>query len=63
MNVYVRELARALGNTGIQVDIFTRDHPEADTAIQQISPSVRVIHLPGGTPDTGPSGVQDTSAF
>ena len=53
MNVYVRELARALGNAGIQVDIFTRDHPEADTAIQQISPSVRVIHLPGGTPDTG----------
>lgn len=53
MNVYVRELARALGSTGIQVDIFTRDHPEADTAIHQLSPSVRVIHLPGGTPDTG----------
>ncbi len=48
MNVYVRQLARALGDLGLEVDIFTRDHPEATNQIQQIAPGVRVVHLPGG---------------
>ena len=48
MNVYVRQLARALGNLGIQVDLFTRIHPETENIVEQISPMVRVIHLPGG---------------
>ena len=48
MNVYVRELARALGNLGIQVDLFTRIHPETKHTVEQISPMVRVVHLPGG---------------
>lgn len=48
MNVYVRELARALGNLGIQVDLFTRIHPETENTVEQISPMVRVVHLPGG---------------
>lgn len=49
MNVYVRELARELGNRGLPVDIFTRSQ---DPAIPRISTrlgnAVRVIHLPAG---------------
>ena len=48
MNVYVQQLARSLGNLGIEVDIFTRQHPEAVSEIEEISPGVRVVHLPGG---------------
>ena len=51
MNVYVRELARSLGNLGVKIDIFTRDHPGASRPIEDISPNVRVVHLPGGPPD------------
>jgi D-inositol-3-phosphate glycosyltransferase len=51
MNVYVRQLARALGDLGIEVDLFTRDHPEAASPIETINPGVRVVHLPGGDPD------------
>ena len=52
MNVYVRELSRAMGEQGIQVDIFTREHEEG-AGIEEIIPGVRVIHLPGGPHDTG----------
>ena len=51
MNVYVRELAQALGNLGTQVDIFTRIHPATESTIEQVTPMVRVIHLPGGDHD------------
>ena len=47
MNVYVRELSRALGESGIPVDIFTREHEDGG-GIGEITPGVRVIHLPGG---------------
>ncbi len=50
MNVYVNQLARALGSRGVQVDIFTRNHPEAAHRIERISSVVRVVHLPGGEP-------------
>lgn len=46
MNVYVRELAKQLGESGIGVDIFTRrsepDLPEIDTSIGM---NVRVVHV------------------
>ena len=48
MNVYVRELARALGNLGMPVDIFTRMHPGTKSTIEQVTPMVRVVHLPDG---------------
>ena len=57
MNVYVRQLARALGNVGISVDVFTREYrPGASQRgtgdmIADISPNARVIHLPAGDPD------------
>lgn len=50
MNVYVRQLARSLGDLGVKVDIFTRNHPEAADTIEPISPNVRIVHLPGGDP-------------
>lgn len=53
MNVYVRELSKAMGELGIQVDIFTREHEGAEDRIQQISPNVRVVHLPGGPHESG----------
>lgn len=51
MNVYVRELAHSLGDLGVNVDIFTRDHPGANNPIEEISSNVRVVHLPGGPPE------------
>ena len=50
MNVYVRELAQALGNLGMPVDIFTRLHLGTKSIIEQVTPMVRVVHLPGGDP-------------
>lgn len=58
MNVYVRQLALALGSLGVRVDIFTRDHPKADADhIEPISPMARVVHLPAGEPDTPMPGL------
>ena len=51
MNVYVRELASALGNLGVQVDIFTRTHLGIKSTIEQVTPMVRVVHLSGGDPE------------
>ena len=41
-----------MGESGIPVDIFTREH-EGAAGIEWISPNVRVIHLPGGPHDAG----------
>ena len=57
MNVYARQLALALGNTGVHVDIFTRGHTEAESKITEIASGVRVIHLPGGPPETVVDGL------
>ena len=51
MNVYVRQLAAALGKQGIEVDVFTRRHQGAENSIEQIAANARVIHLSGGGPD------------
>jgi len=57
MNVYARQLALALGNAGVHVDIFTRDHTESESKITEIAPGVRVIHLPGGPAETALDGL------
>ncbi len=70
MNVYVRELSRAMGESGILVDIFTREH-EGGAGIEEIIPGVRVIHLPGGPHDAAvgelyarlPGFLQEVHAF
>jgi D-inositol-3-phosphate glycosyltransferase len=51
MNVYVSELAIALGKLGHQVDIFTHAHSEEHPAIMEITPNVRLIHLTTRSPD------------
>ena len=48
MNVYVRQLASALGNMGMEIDIFTREHPDVVNRIETIGPNVRVIHIAAG---------------
>ncbi len=48
MNVYVRELSKALGRLGVTVDAFTRCQTSGQTEITPIGPNVRVIHLEAG---------------
>lgn len=49
MNVYVREVARTLGEAGHLVDVFTReDSPVTQGCIVPINANARVIHLPAG---------------
>ena len=50
MNVYVRQLAVALGNMGMQIDIFTREHADVVNRIETIGSNVRVVHLKAGEP-------------
>ncbi|MCH8745077.1 MAG: glycosyltransferase, partial [Chloroflexi bacterium] len=52
MNVYVQQLARSLGELGVAVDIYTRQHAGADGKVEEISAGVRVVHIPGGDPNT-----------
>lgn len=51
MNVYVRELARNLGNVGFRVDLFTRCHTGHEAKVISLTKNVRVIHLDGGPRD------------
>jgi D-inositol-3-phosphate glycosyltransferase len=48
MNVYIRELARELGRSGIYVDIYTRRSDPDSPFIHRLSDHVRVIHIPAG---------------
>lgn len=48
MNVYVRELSRALGAEGLIVDIYTRSQDPLRERVRTLWPNVRVIHLPAG---------------
>ena len=57
MNVYVRQLAAALAGQGVNVDIFTRDHPEQAGEADEFGPGVRVLHMPGGDSDTPMDGL------
>ena len=60
MNVYVRQLAGAMAGQGVNVDIFTRHHPEETGEIEEFGPGVRVIHIPGGDPETPMDGLFHT---
>ena len=48
MNVYIRELARELGQHSISIDIFTRRTNKNIPHIVQLSPNVRIISIPAG---------------
>jgi D-inositol-3-phosphate glycosyltransferase len=49
MNVYVRDLSRALARKGIVVDVFTRSQDDcAPRVVHDLGPSARVMHIPAG---------------
>jgi D-inositol-3-phosphate glycosyltransferase len=49
MNVYVRDLTRALGDLGIAVDVFTRSQDPCVVRVShELGPLCRVIHVPAG---------------
>ena len=49
MNVYVRDLTRALGRRGVAVDVFTRSqNPCVVRVSHELGPLCRVIHVPAG---------------
>lgn len=52
MNVYVRELALALGERSMAVDVFTRLTDPTLPQVVPFGPRARVIHLPAG--EVGP---------
>ncbi len=48
MNVYVRELGRALGARGVEVDIFTRRQASDVPDVVEYAPGARVVHIDAG---------------
>jgi D-inositol-3-phosphate glycosyltransferase len=56
MNVYVRELARELGRTGVEVDVFTRSQDAAIPEIVPLGPGARVVHVAAGPARPLPRG-------
>ena len=51
MNVHVREIARALSDRGVGVDIFTRIHEGQCLDAPGIVDNVNVVHIPAGPED------------
>jgi D-inositol-3-phosphate glycosyltransferase len=49
MSVYIRELARELGQKGHTVDLYTRVHDPADPRVESLAQGVRLIHLKAGS--------------
>jgi len=48
MNVYIRELGRALAGRGVAVDVFTRRQTPSVPDVVEYVPGARVIHLDAG---------------
>ena len=49
MNVYVRDISRALGELGILVDVYTRSQDDCQPMIKrELGPGGRVIHIAAG---------------
>ncbi|MET1007245.1 MAG: D-inositol-3-phosphate glycosyltransferase [Propionibacteriaceae bacterium] len=48
LNVYVAEVARRLGERGLDVDVFTRRTDAATPPVVEMSERTRVIHVPAG---------------
>ena len=51
MSVYIRELAKALGQQGHHVDIFTRYHDQKHPETMMLDENVRLLHLSAGDPE------------
>ncbi len=62
MNVYVRDLTRSLGRSGIKVDVFTRSQDEhVPHVLHDLGYGNRVVHVPAG-PEV-PLPKQELTAF
>jgi D-inositol-3-phosphate glycosyltransferase len=49
MNVYVRDFCRALGEMGVEVDVYTRSQDDCQPMIKrELGPGGRVIHIAAG---------------
>jgi D-inositol-3-phosphate glycosyltransferase len=48
MSVYIRELARELGEKGHSIDVYTRVHDPADPRIEDLAEGARLIHIRAG---------------
>ncbi|MFW6150461.1 MAG: glycosyltransferase [Chloroflexota bacterium] len=48
MNVYIRELSRALGEQGHTVDVYTRAHDPVEQQVVELTGNVRLVHLEAG---------------
>ena len=51
MNVYVRELTSALGQAGVETDVYTRRWSDDLPVEVSVEPGVRVVHVPAGPAD------------
>ena len=51
MNVHVRELAKAMANRGVTVDVFTREHDYQCDGGEAESDGVNYVHVPAGPYD------------
>jgi D-inositol-3-phosphate glycosyltransferase len=62
MNVYVRDLSRALAKMDVVVDVFTRSQDDcAPRVVHDLGPGARVMHIPAG-PER-PIAVNDTERY
>ena len=52
MSVYIREIARELGEQGNYVDVYTRAHDPADSQIVELGQMAKLIHLKAGQEET-----------
>jgi D-inositol-3-phosphate glycosyltransferase len=48
MNVYIRELGRAMAERGVEVVVFTRRSDEPTPEVVEVVPGFRVIHIDAG---------------
>jgi D-inositol-3-phosphate glycosyltransferase len=48
MNVYIRELARELGRSGFEVDVFTRSQDAGIPRVVSLGEGARVVHVEAG---------------
>ncbi len=48
MNVYIREMAAALGRRGHLIDVYTRAHDTRDAQWEWLGPGARLIHIRAG---------------
>jgi D-inositol-3-phosphate glycosyltransferase len=50
LNVYVAEVAKRLGERGLEVDVFTRAADPGQPRVVEINEHARVVHIPAGPP-------------